>query len=154
LFVTDGMDSAPVPTSFGYEPGEALKEDQKEALKEYKYKMKWEMEENIVKQALVSVILNSLFIEVRRKETVVLMWDGFRDQREKKSHMVTMDMCQKLQSEKCNEQGDVRVHLIKLQTMREDLAFMGGLISDEDFMSGFHQVALWYRSERALATGT
>jgi hypothetical protein len=41
----------------------------------------------------------------------------------------------KLQSEKCNEQGDVRAHLVKLQTMREDLASMGGLILDEDFTS-------------------
>jgi hypothetical protein len=50
------------------------------------------MKENIVKQALVSVIPNSLFIEMR-KEMVVLMWDAVRDQREKKSRMVTVDMC-------------------------------------------------------------
>ena len=49
--------------------------------------------------------------------------------------MITVDMHQKLQSEKCNKHGDVRMHLIKLQTMREDLASMGGSISDEDFTS-------------------
>ena len=78
-----------------------MKEDQQEALKEYQLKCtKWEMEENIVKQALVLVIPDSLFIEVRRKETVVLMWDAVKNQREKKSCMVTVDMHQKLQSEK------------------------------------------------------
>jgi hypothetical protein len=55
--------------------------------------------------------------------------------REKKSCMVTVDMHQKLQSEKCNEQGYIHAHLIKLQTMQEDLASMGGLILDEDFTS-------------------
>ena len=113
-----------------------MKEGQQEALKEYQLKCtKWEMEENIVKQVLVSIIPDSLFIEVRRKEMAGLMWDAVKDQREKKSRMVTVDMCQKLQSEKCTEQGDVRAHLIKLQTMWEDLASMGGLIPDEDFTS-------------------
>ena len=46
---------------------------------------KWEMEENIIKQAIASLILDSLFIEVRRKETALMMWDAVRDQREKKS---------------------------------------------------------------------
>ena len=63
------------------------------------------------------------------------MWDAVRSQREKKSCMVTMDMRQKLQSEKCSKHEDVRTHLVKLQTMRENLASMGGAISDEDFTS-------------------
>ena len=85
-----------------------MKEDQQEALKEYQLKCtKWEMEENIVKQALASIIPDSLFIEVRGKEMAALMWDAVKDQREKKSQMVTVDMHQKLQSEKCTEQGDV-----------------------------------------------
>ena len=49
--------------------------------------------------------------------------------------MVTVDMHRKLQSEKCGERDDVRTHPVKLQTMREDLASMGGAISDEDFTS-------------------
>src|SRR5277367_5895764 len=49
--------------------------------------------------------------------------------------MVTVDMRRRLQAEKCAEQGDVRAHLNKLQAMREDLASMGGSISDEDFTS-------------------
>jgi len=42
--------------------------------------------------------------------------------REKKSRMVTVDLRRKLQAEKCPEHGDMRAHLNKLQTMREDLA--------------------------------
>jgi len=75
---------------------------------------KWEMEENIIKQALASVIPDSLFVEVRRKETALSMWDAIKNQREKKSRMVTVDMRRRLQSEKCQEHGDVRAHLVKL----------------------------------------
>src|ERR1700736_1994857 len=49
--------------------------------------------------------------------------------------MVTVDLCHKLQAEKCPEHGDVHSHLNKLQTMHEDLASMGGSIADEDFSS-------------------
>ena len=63
------------------------------------------------------------------------MWEAVKDQREKKSRMVTVDMCRKLQAEKCLESGDVHAHLNKLQVMREDLASMGWSILDEDFTS-------------------
>ena len=131
----DGTDVSPVmpviaPTR------EPLTEIQTDKLTEYeKLRTKWDMEENILKQALASVIPDSLFIEVRRKETALAMWDAVKGQREKKSRMVTVDMRRKIQSEKCSEQGDVRTHLVKLQTMREDLASMGAAISDEDFTS-------------------
>ena len=49
--------------------------------------------------------------------------------------MVTVDMCHKLQAEKCLKSGDVHAHLNKLQVMHEDLASMGGSIPDEDFTS-------------------
>src|SRR5271168_1895617 len=121
----------PLPT-----PCVPLTEDQKAEMSEYSALLtKWEMEENIMKQALASVIPDSLFIEVRKMETALSMWDAVRNQREKKSRMVTIDMRRKLQSEKCTEQGDVRAHLVKLKIMREDLASMGGSISDEDFTS-------------------
>ena len=71
----DGTDIVPAPVGFSHRPGEPLKEGQQEALKEYQLKhTKWEMEENIVKQALASVIPDSLFIEVRRKKMAALMW--------------------------------------------------------------------------------
>ena len=129
----DGVEkppSAPVPTT-----REPLTEVQTEKLGEYEVlRAKWEVEENILKQALASVIPDSLFIEVRKKETALLMWDAVKGQREKKSRMVTVDMRRKLQSEKCGERDDVRTHLVKLQTMRENLASMGGAILDVAWM--------------------
>ncbi|KAF8811069.1 hypothetical protein BYT27DRAFT_7064489, partial [Phlegmacium glaucopus] len=64
----DGTGKPPVAVTVpaiqvGMEP---LTKEQKESLIEYENsRVKWEMEENIVKQALASVIPDSLFIEVR-----------------------------------------------------------------------------------------
>ena len=80
-------------------------------------------------------ISDSLFLEVRKKESAKKMWEAVKEQREKKSQMVTVDMQHKLQAEKCPESGDIRAHLHKLQAMREDLVSMGGSINDEDFTS-------------------
>src|ERR1700678_45668 len=63
------------------------------------------------------------------------MWEAVKNQREKKSRMVTVDMRRRLQAEKCAEHRDVRVHLNKLLAMRENLAPMGGSINDKDFTS-------------------
>ena len=63
------------------------------------------------------------------------MWDAVTNKHKKKSRMVTVDLHRKLQSEKCDKSGDVHAHLIKLQTIHEDLASMGRSISDEDFTS-------------------
>ena len=38
------------------------------------------------------MISDSLFLEVRKKETVLEMWKAIKDQREKKTQMVTVDM--------------------------------------------------------------
>ena len=91
--------------------------------------------EAIIRQAIVSTIPDSLFLEVRNYETELEMWNAVKKKREKKSRMVTVDMRCKLQAEKCPESRDMRAHLHKLQAMREDLASIGGSISDEDFTS-------------------
>ena len=49
--------------------------------------------------------------------------------------MVTVDLCHKLQVEKCFEHGGMHAHLNKLQIMHEDLALMGASTADEDSTS-------------------
>src|ERR1700678_1589043 len=61
------------------------------------------------------------------------MWEAVKNQREKKSRMVTVDMRRRLQAEKCAEHRDVGVYYNKLLAMHEDLASMGGSINNEDF---------------------
>jgi hypothetical protein len=64
-----------------------------------------------------------------------LLWEAIRLKPEKKSHMITDDLCCRLQTERCPEHSDICAHLNKLQTMKEDLASIGGSMTDEDFTS-------------------
>src|ERR1700678_4098222 len=132
----DGTGTVPSPPVTRTTDSGALTEIQQGALDEYAAELlRWQSGEAIVRQAIASTISDSLFLEVRKRESAKEMWDAVRDQREKKSWMVTVDLRRKLQAEKCPESGDIRAHLVKLQIMREDLASMGGSISDEDFTS-------------------
>src|SRR5271168_512426 len=129
----DGTEVIPPLVTIG--PGTPTAE-QLQKFDEYNLALsKWKSDEAIIKQAIATVIPDSLFIEVRKKETAFLMWEAVKNQREKKSRMVTVDMRRRLQAEKCAEHRDVRVHLNKLLAMRKDLASMGGSINDEDFTS-------------------
>src|SRR5271168_3398649 len=132
----DGTGKVPSPPVTRTTDSGALTEIQQGALDEYAAELsRWRSGEAIVRQAIASTISDSLFLEVRKRESAKEMWDAVRDQREKKSRMVTVDLRRKLQAEKCPESGDLRAHLNKLQAMREDLASMGGSINDEDFTS-------------------
>jgi hypothetical protein len=52
---------------------------------------------------------------------------------QKKSCMVSVDLRQQLQEEKCLEKADVCAHFMKLQTMEEDLVLRGQPPSEDNF---------------------
>jgi hypothetical protein len=132
----NGTASAPVAPAFSQTGPAPLTAAETIEVEAYEAALSiWQTGEAVLKQAIASTIPDSLFLDVRKELTAKLMWDAVTNKREKKSRMVTVDLRRKLQSEKCEENGDVRAHLIKLQTMREDLASMGGSINDEDFTS-------------------
>ena len=135
---------------------EAPTAEQQQELDEYESTLsKWKSDKAIIMQAIATVIPDSLFLEVRKKETACLMWEAVKSQREKKSHMVTVDMQWRLQAEKCAEHGDVWAHLTKLLTMYEDLALIGGSINDEDFTSIIlRSIPLSYDTYIAAITAT
>jgi hypothetical protein len=141
LYVADAASLKPhvdgtgkVPVAIMVVSAGALTEQQAKELKEYEEALtKWQVEEAIIRQAIASIIPDSLFLEVRKKETALEMWEAVKSQQEKKSRMVTVNMRHRLQAKKCLEQGDVRTHLNKLLAMHEDLTSMGESISDEDF---------------------
>jgi hypothetical protein len=95
----DGTATAPVPVMTGPSP---LSAEQQQKLDDYHTALsKWQSDEAIIRQAIASTISDSLFLEVRKKESAYEMWEAVKDQREKKSRMVTVDMRRKLQAEKC-----------------------------------------------------
>ena len=118
----DGKGAAPKLVTFTSSSG-PLFATQQEALDDFAEQLlRWQSNEAIIKQAIVSTIPDSLFLEVRKIDTALEMWEAVKEKREKKSRMVTVDMWHKLQAEKCPESGDIRAHLHKLQAMREDVA--------------------------------
>src|SRR5277367_589203 len=87
----------------------------------------WNQGEAIAKQQIASSIPDSLFMKVRA------IWTELENHFQKKSRMVSVDLRRRLQDQKCLEKGDVVAHFTTLRTMREDLAAMGHLPSDDDF---------------------
>ena len=70
----DGTEKAPDAVPVVPTESEPLTAEQAQVCSEYDAALsKWEMEEAIIKQALASVIPDSLFLEVRRKETALSM---------------------------------------------------------------------------------
>jgi hypothetical protein len=132
----DGMGSVLVSLVFTIDGPIPLTPEQTAKLELYEENnLKWTMGEAVIKQAIVTIIHDSLFIEVQKEATAHSMWEAVYEKWEKKSWMVTVDLRQKLQAEKCSEHGDMHAHLNKLQTICEDLTSMGAPVNDEDFTS-------------------
>jgi hypothetical protein len=87
----------------------------------------------IVKQVIASTIPDALFLRVKDANTAAELWKKVAEEFEKKSRMVTVDLRRRLQDERCNEIGNVRTHLEKLQTLHTDLIGMGADPGDENF---------------------
>ena len=76
-----------------------LLESQQEKLNKFTSNFaQWQSDEAIIRQVIASSILDSLFLEVRKKEMAMGMWEAVKEQRKKKSQMVTVDMHRKLQA--------------------------------------------------------
>jgi hypothetical protein len=63
------------------------------------------------------------------------LWEAVVKHHQQKAQLIIVELCRKLQNEKCDEKGDVWAHLSKLRQMREDLALMGEAISDDNYHS-------------------
>ncbi|KAJ7495247.1 hypothetical protein FB451DRAFT_1477843 [Mycena latifolia] len=92
-------------------------------------------DEAVIKQGLALVIPDSLFLKVKGAATAKEMWEKVKEEYEKKSKMVTVDLRQKLQDERCADGVDVKTHLDKLRTMRADLIAMSTDPGDENFVA-------------------
>ena len=111
-----------------------LTADEQSAVTAYEKEFReWKQSEAIVKQQIASTIPDSLFMKVRGERTAKGIWDLLKKDFEKRSRMFMVDLRRRLQDERCGEGNDVHTHFDTMRTMREDLAAIGGSISDEDF---------------------
>ena len=129
----DGSESEPVDPITRSE-GAVLSTDELVAEAEWKKLLKaWKQGEAIVKQQIAGTIPDSLFMKVCGQGTAKGIWEALSKDFQNKSLMVSVDLCRRLQEEKCIEKGDVRAHFSKLRTMHEDLSAMGKPPTDADF---------------------
>ncbi len=91
-----------------------------------------EWKQGEVKQQIAATIHDSLFMKIRNKGTALEIWEALQGDFQNKSQMVSVDLRQHLQQERCAEKGDVQAHFSKLRLMREDLAAMGHAPGDDE----------------------
>jgi hypothetical protein len=63
------------------------------------------------------------------------VWDVVVKHHHQESQLIIVELCRKLQNEKCDEKADMCTHLSKLQQMRDDLALMGKVLPDDGFQA-------------------
>jgi hypothetical protein len=66
------------------------------------------------------------------------VWDVVVKHHYQKPQLIIVDLCRKLQNKRCEEKGDMHIHLAKLWQMYDDLACMREILPDD----GFHAIVL------------
>ena len=94
---------------------------------------RWMLYEAIVLQQIASTIPDSLYLKIKRKDTVSEAWNLLKKDFESRSKMFVIDLRKRLQEQRCDDNGNVHAHFDTMRTMREDLAALGEDISEEDF---------------------
>jgi hypothetical protein len=110
--------------------------DQKKEIEEYLVALeKWTAGEATIRKGFAEALPSTLYLVVRKETMTKQVWDAIVKHHQQKAQLIIVELRRKLQNEKCEEKGDVRAHLAKLRQMREDLAMMGEVVTDDNFRS-------------------
>ena len=93
----------------------------------------WEITEAILKNLLASSIPNSIYSQIKARETVKDMYDELGALFESKSLGYESNLRRKLINSSCREGTNLRTHFGELKTIREDLVMLSHKIDDKDF---------------------
>src|SRR3984957_6835286 len=93
----------------------------------------WKAGEATIRKGLSEALPPTLYLTVRKETTAKAMWEAIQRHHQQKAQLIIVELRRKLQNEKCDEKGDLRAHLGKLRAMREDLAQMGEVETDDNF---------------------
>jgi hypothetical protein len=88
---------------------------------------------SLVKQQIFSTITDRLLLRVQKLDEASKIWAEICTIHEGKSELVQIDLRRRLQETRCDEGGDVKAHFSEMFRLRESLAGMGAVISDNDF---------------------
>ena len=96
---------------------------------------RWDNDEAITMHVITSSIPNTVFTNIKSKNTGKDVWDALKALFEGRTQMVIVGTSQQLQQTKCSEDDNVREHFDKLISLREQLAAMGKSIPDNKYAS-------------------
>jgi hypothetical protein len=112
-------------------PSTVVTEDQINA-KEKKLD-EYEQKEYMACHVILGTILIHLLLTMKSLKSEKEMWDAVKKDATTKSKIHQVDTRCRLQQSKCDEDGDVKAHLIEMVKLHNELAGMGTSIGEEEF---------------------
>src|SRR5579863_3868268 len=92
----------------------------------------WRKEETIIKQVIGASIPYSAFTHIKGQKTVKDIWAVLKTIYKDKMSALAADLMCHFQSTRCGENDNVCTHFQNLSELKEQLAIMGKVISNED----------------------
>ena len=97
------------------------------------YADRWKKEETAIKQVIGPSIPRATFSRIKGQKNVKGVWDILKQIYEEKTRVLAADLMRRFRNTRCSESDNVCTHFENLRNLREQLAGMGKLISDEDY---------------------
>ena len=95
----------------------------------------WRTRDAVVKRQIIHNIPDTVLIRIQNLSTAADMWDALRREFEGRTAFVQNDLRHKISLAKCGENENVREHTDRMRYMFEELAGMGVMISDEEYLA-------------------
>jgi len=97
------------------------------------YADRWKKEETAIKQVISPSIPCAAFSRIKGQKNVKGVWDILKQIYEEKTRALAAHLMRRFRNTRCGDNDNVRTHFENLHNLREQLAGMGKLISDEDY---------------------
>jgi hypothetical protein len=97
--------------------------------------VRWANGEATVKQAIAASVTDSIFNRIKGSTRAKSVWDALKQLFEGRTQMIVVDLRRQIQTLKCGEEDNVRIHFDTIANLREQLAAMGKSIPDDEYAS-------------------
>jgi hypothetical protein len=94
---------------------------------------RWMKEEMAIRQVIGTSVPSAAFTRIKGQKTVKGTWAALKRLYEEKMRGLSTDLMRRFRNTKCGENDSVRTHFKQMANVREQLAAMGKVISDEDY---------------------
>ena len=129
----DGSITRPVDPPIRLEGSTLTAEEVSSSDKYAKDINQYSLEQAIVFQQIASTIPDSLYLKIKGKPTVKEAWEALKNNFEQQSRMINIELRKRLHDTHYTENGNMHTHFDNLRTMREELASLGTILSEQDF---------------------